>query len=251
MSVTTGFPSVIVPVLSSKIESTLCRFSKLSAFLNNSPSSADLPVATMIAIGVARPRAHGHDITSTEIIRFNANSKSLLIIYQPTKVINDIIITAGTKTAEILSASFAIGALVSFASFTRLMIWERVVSSPTLVALNLKEPCLLIVAEITSSPIVLVTGIDSPVIAASSTREDPSIISPSTGILSPGLITIMSPFSISVESISTSLLFLITLALSGAKSIRFFNEALVSPLLLASKYFPSVINVRIIAEDSK
>ena len=59
--------------------------------------------------------------------------------------------------ADILSANFAIGALVSLASFTRFMIWDRVVSSPTLVASNLKEPCLLIVAEITSSPTPLVT----------------------------------------------------------------------------------------------
>ena len=74
ISVTTGFPAVIVPVLSSNIASVLYKFSRLSALLNNSPSSADLPVDTIIAIGVARPSAHGHDITNTAIIKFNANS---------------------------------------------------------------------------------------------------------------------------------------------------------------------------------
>ena len=42
--------------------------------------------------------------------------------------------TAGTKIPETLSASLAIGALVAAASETILMIWERVVSSPTRVA---------------------------------------------------------------------------------------------------------------------
>ena len=205
----------------------------------------------MIAIGVARPSAQGHDITRTDIIRFRANSKSLVKMYQIIKVIIEIAITAGTKTADILSASFAIGAFVSLASFTRLIICANVVSSPTLVAVNLNEPCTLIVAEITSSPIFLFIGMDSPVIADSSTRDEPSIILPSTGILSPGLITITSPLTMSSVAISTSALSLITIALSGDKSMRFFKEALVSPLLLASKYLPSVIRVRIIAEDSK
>ena len=131
------------------------------------------------------------------------------------------------------------------------MIWDRVVSSPTLVASNLKEPCLLIVAEITSSPTSLVIGIDSPVIAASSTRELPSIITPSTGILLPGLITTTSPFFISAVSIVISLPSLMIFALSGDKSIRDLRDAFVSPLLLASKNLPRVIRVRIIADDSK
>ena len=42
--------------------------------------------------------------------------------------------TAGTNTADTLSAIRAIGAFVAAASDTIRMIWENVVSSPTLVA---------------------------------------------------------------------------------------------------------------------
>ena len=52
------------------------------------------------------------------------------------------------------------------------------------------------VAEITLSSIFFAIGIDSPVIADSSTKEDPSMIFPSTGIESPGFIKTISPFLI-------------------------------------------------------
>ena len=44
--------------------------------------------------------------------------------------------TTGTNTPLTLSASRAMGALELLASSTRRMIWERVVSSPTLEAWN-------------------------------------------------------------------------------------------------------------------
>ena len=58
-------------------------------------------------------------------------------------VITAIVITAGTNTPETRSAIFAIGALVAAASLTILMIWERVVSSPTLVASHLDKSGLI------------------------------------------------------------------------------------------------------------
>ena len=251
ISVTCGLPSVMVPVLSSKIVSTLWRFSKLSAFLNKSPNWALFPVATIIAIGVASPKAHGQEITKTEIAKFKENSKPYPKIIQTTKVIKEIIITVGTKIAEILSASFAIGAFVSFAWFTSSIIFESVVSSPTFVASNIKEPCLFKVAEITSSPIFLFTGIDSPVIADSSTRDEPSFTIPSTGIASPGLTKIKSPFFKSSTKISTSFLSFKILAFFGARSIKDSKDFFVWPLDFFSKYFPKVIKVKIIADDSK
>ena len=64
-SVTCGLPSVIVPVLSSTTVVTFFATSKLSASFINIPSSAPLPMPTIIAVGVARPKAHGQAITST------------------------------------------------------------------------------------------------------------------------------------------------------------------------------------------
>ena len=65
MSVTTGLPWVRVPVLSSTTVLTVCRVSRASADLMRMPFSAPLPVPTMMATGVARPRAQGQEMTST------------------------------------------------------------------------------------------------------------------------------------------------------------------------------------------
>ena len=63
-----------------------------------------------MATGVAKPRAHGHDITSTLIPLSKLYPRSLETIYQITVVTNAIAITVGTKIPETLSAIFAIGA---------------------------------------------------------------------------------------------------------------------------------------------
>lgn len=55
-------------------------------------------------------------------------------------VIIAIVITAGTNTPDTLSAIFAMGAFVAAASLTIFMIWERVVSSPTLDASQRIKP---------------------------------------------------------------------------------------------------------------
>jgi len=60
-----GIPCVIVPVLSKTIVFTLCAFSKGPAPLTKIPCNAPTPVATMTAVGVARPNAHGHAIANT------------------------------------------------------------------------------------------------------------------------------------------------------------------------------------------
>lgn len=56
ISVTLGFPLVIVPVLSNTTVSTKCNSSKLSADFINIPFSAPFPVPTIIATGVAKPK---------------------------------------------------------------------------------------------------------------------------------------------------------------------------------------------------
>ena len=121
----------------------------------------------------------------------------------------------------ILSASLETGAFEAEASSTRAIIWERVVSSPTLSALKVKVPDKFMEALTTLSPAAFSTGRLSPVIAASSTEEFPSTIIPSTGMEKPGLIKIKSPFTISSTGISSSLPFLITRAVLGLRFISF------------------------------
>ena len=130
-SVTTGRPSVTVPVLSMMTAFTLCRFSSASADWNSTPFFAPTPVPTMIATGVASPSAHGHEITSTEIARVSAKLGVSPTSSQMIAVTSAIPITTGTNTPATLSASLAIGALEAPASSTRRIIWLRVVSSPT------------------------------------------------------------------------------------------------------------------------
>ena len=72
-SVTRGSPLVIVPVLSRTTISVFPVSSRDTAVLNRSPFFAPSPLPTMIATGVASPRAQGQLITSTEIPRARAN----------------------------------------------------------------------------------------------------------------------------------------------------------------------------------
>ena len=62
-------PSVIVPVLSRTIVSSLCAVSSASAERIRTPFSAPLPVPTMIDSGVASPSAHGQAMISTDTAR--------------------------------------------------------------------------------------------------------------------------------------------------------------------------------------
>ena len=86
------------------------------------PFFAPFPLATIIATGVARAKAHGHDITSTDIARCRLYPISPLTNSHTISVINAIVPTTGTNIPDTLSASFAIGAFVEFASVTVLII---------------------------------------------------------------------------------------------------------------------------------
>ena len=85
---------------------------------------------------------------------------------------------------------------------------------------------------------------------ASSIAVLPSITSPSTGNFSPGLTRITSPTTTSSRGTVTSTLFLITVAVFGAKPISFLMASEVLPFDLASKYLPNVISAKIVAADS-
>ena len=101
------------------------------------PFFAPSPFPTIIATGVASPRAQGQEITSTEIPRARAKLKLCPARAQPPVTRAAITITAGTKMPDTLSAILAIGALVAAASDTIFMIWLSVVSSPTRMAWHL------------------------------------------------------------------------------------------------------------------
>ena len=139
-SVTRGSPLVMVPVLSKATISTFPVSSRETAVLKRIPFFAPIPFPTIMATGVASPKAHGQLMTRTEIPRAKAKAMVSPARSQPMVVIIAIMITAGTNTPDTLSAIFAMGAFVAAASLTIFMIWESVVSSPTLDASQRIKP---------------------------------------------------------------------------------------------------------------
>ena len=127
-----------MPVLSRTTVLILWRVSKAWADLDKIPRLAPLPVPTIIAVGVASPKAQGQEITNTQIPIDKANSKLSPLNSQMIVAIIASVITIGTKIALILSAILAIGALELVASSTKFMIWAKVVFSPILVTRILK-----------------------------------------------------------------------------------------------------------------
>ena len=75
ISTTLGLPFVIVPVLSSNTTPTCPASSKAALLLIKIPLLAPKPVPTIMAVGVAKPNAHGQAMTNTEIITVTTNSK--------------------------------------------------------------------------------------------------------------------------------------------------------------------------------
>ena len=113
---------VTVPVLSSTTISTFPASSRETAVLKRIPFFAPKPLPTIIATGVASPRAQGQLMTNTEIPRAKVKPKVWPIKSQTTVVTIAIEITTGTKMPETLSATFAMGALVAAASLTMVII---------------------------------------------------------------------------------------------------------------------------------
>ena len=89
----------------------------------------------MMATGVASPKAQGQEITSTATALGMENSMPFPIKSQINNVSTETVMTKGTNTEATLSAILAIGAFVAAASDTIFMIWDNVVSFPTLAAL--------------------------------------------------------------------------------------------------------------------
>ena len=123
-----------VPVLSTATIFVFPVCSSAVAFLKRIPFDAPLPEPAIIATGVARPRAHGQLITSTEIPRANENPTVSPTRSHTVMVTNAIARTMGTNTPETLSAILAMGAFVAAASVTAFIIPASAVSVPTFVA---------------------------------------------------------------------------------------------------------------------
>ena len=107
---------VMVPVLSSTMVLSFVAVSRASLLLNKIPFSAPFPVPAIMAVGVARPRAHGQAMTRTATRRIMAGTNSPVMLHQRPKVTRAITITAGTNMAATRSAMAWIGALLPWAS---------------------------------------------------------------------------------------------------------------------------------------
>ena len=115
--------------------STLFIDSNVSLDFTNIPLLLQLPIATTIASGVAKPSAHGHATTKTLT---NARIDwliSFVITKFNTNDIKEIKNIVGTKYPLILSAILAIGAFVFVASTTIFTILEILESLPIFSAL--------------------------------------------------------------------------------------------------------------------
>ena len=216
------------------------------------PLCAPRPVPTMMAVGVASPSAHGHEMTSTLTACESAvSSDAPAPSAHAANVTSATAMTAGTNTPDMRSASFSTGALVEVASSTRRMMPASVVSSPTRSARMANQPERLTVAPVTRSPGRLSTGTLSPVTTDSSTVPAPSISVPSAGTLSPARTARMSPSRTSSMPMRSSRPSTRRVASLGARSMSLAMASVVLPFARASKYLPSVMSVRIMAADSK
>ncbi len=217
------------------------------------PQEAALPVAVMMATGVARPKAQGQEMTSTLMANVTQCSelKPPSTRIQTRKVTRAMSTTTGTKMPATLSANCCRGALLVPASRTILTIFERVVSSPTLSAFMRMTPEVTRDADVTSSPSCSSTGRLSPVIALLSTAHVPSTITPSTGMYSPCLTMMMSPSTTMLTAIIFSSPSRTARTVSGV-SLRSFSTA--SPVFFldsSSSHLPRSTKASIMAADSK
>ena len=216
------------------------------ASLKRTPFWAPLPVPTMMAVGVASPRAQGQAMTSTEMNTWRAKPASFPASSQRRAATAAMAITTGTNTPATLSASRAMGALEPWASSTSLMIWARAVSRPIRSARTRRKPPWLMVAPVTLSPGALSTGMLSPVSMLSSTEDPPSV-----GTLAPGFTSRMSPTFTCSRGISRSAPSRSTRAVLGERAIRRLMDSPVRPLERSSIVLPSSTRAMIIEALSK
>ena len=124
-------------------------------------------------------------------------------------------------------------------------------SSPTRVAVKRIVPSTFSVPDVTESPVVFGTGMDSPVTADSSMLVAPSVTVPSTGMRAPGRTMTVSPRTSVATGTTCSTPPRTTVASAGASCMRARSAPVVCPFARASRYLPTVISVTIMPADSK
>jgi len=175
---TPGVPRVRVPVLSKATTLTRARRSSASPSLTRTPWRVALPMAAMMAVGVASTRAQGQKTTRM----VTARSTSPVTIQVPAAAVRAVT----TIQVAQRSARLTIRALPASADCTRRIMRCRELSSPTLTARMSKAPNWFTVPLDTVSPGPLSTGRDSPVMTDWSMAVWPLTMMPSTGMVSPG-----------------------------------------------------------------
>ena len=251
IATSSGLPSVSVPVLSNATTRIACATSSASASLMRMPCRAAIPVPAMIAVGVARPSAHGQAMTSTATALRMAASQLPPTRPQPSSVTAAMPITTGTKTALTRSTRRWIGAFFAWADSTMRTMRESVDSAPIALVRTTSRPSLLTDPPVTALPTCLATGRLSPVISDSSTSLSPSITSPSTGTRSPGRMTTRSPSLTRPTGRSTSMPPCRTRAVSGRSALSARIASVVCRLARVSSHLPSSTSVITTADASK
>ena len=112
----------------------------------------------------------------------------------------------------------SVGAFASCASSTSRTTRAMVLSAAAAVTRTLSTPSALIVPAKTASPTPLRFGVLSPVTGASSMSLEPSVISPSAGMRSPGRTTMTSPTASCSAGTSAVPPFRSTSAIFGTRS---------------------------------
>ena len=190
-----GRPRVRVPVLSQMTAFNFPAVSSTAASRTRIPRSEPRPIPAMTAVGVASPIAQGQATTSTAIALATARTRrgSAPKRYQAAKVARAIRRIVGTKIAEIRSARRAIAGFDPCARSTAATMRASAVLLPTDTARMTIGASRSSVPARMRAPVSRRTGIDSPLIADSSSEAPPRTMIPSTGILSPGRTRMRSP----------------------------------------------------------
>mmetsp|Transcript_18976 Transcript_18976/g.45784 ORF Transcript_18976/g.45784 Transcript_18976/m.45784 type:complete len:364 (-) Transcript_18976:127-1218(-) len=263
-SLTSGSPTVMVPVLSSTMASSRAPASSAPALFTKHPRLAATPVATITAIGVASPIAQGHATIKTAMPNFMANNNrnersppSTQSIWssawyehgstaplwtnaiQTKKVNTAKSRTVGTNTRATLSATRCTSALLAWASWTSCTICPKVVHDPTRVARIKQFPDTHDEPLNTESRIVLVMAVLSPVNTLSLTVTNSSDTTcASTGTVMPALSRSTSPTSTSSTATSTSSSPCTSTAVAAPALLSAATDATACTFARASRNFP-------------
>ena len=227
---TLNSPFVSVPVLSKTIVSRLAAASRKLLPFTRTPTLDAAPMPPKNPSGTEITSAHGQDtIRKLQALSIPSDHDKPNTRGMATAKSAAPIVTIGVYTRANLVTKFSRTAFLALAFSTSSKIFATVESSYSLVTLTLSIPSPFTHPDMISSPSETLLGTDSPVRADVSIKDSPSITTPSSGTLSPGLTTTILPISTSSGSTSSVSSPLSTKADSGAIAIISVIEALDCP----------------------